>query len=186
MPVQRICLSCRKTFNTCSSCYRGQRYCSSSCRKSRSIINQRSRSHRYRKSPEAKEKARLRQQRFGNSAKKKRVKTKKKKYKLGNARSFHASTKRVKAQEETSAKAHQICKFCGVHVHLMMQESLKPATYFRRKAKHGGRLKRACRGKLKLNIRQLYYRDHWHVGTIASNFGMHPDTVKKALKLDKR
>jgi hypothetical protein len=93
---------------------------------------------------------------------------------------------RKELKPKASVNAHQICKFCGVHVHLMMQESMKPATDFRRKAKHGGRLKRACRGKLKVKIRQLFYRDHWPVGTIASNFGMHPETVKKALKLDKR
>lgn len=142
--VQRICLTCRKTFNICSSCYRGQRYCSSSCRKSGSIINQRSRSYRYRKSPEAKCKARLRQQRFRTSMKKKQIEKN-----IMSVTHAASTPPRKELKPKTSAKAHQICKFCGVHVHLMMQESMKPATDFRRKAKHGGRLKRACRVKSK-------------------------------------
>ena len=35
-------------------------------------------------------------------------------------------------------------------------------------------------------IRRLYYAEHWKVGTIAAELGLHHDTVKRALHLDKR
>jgi transposase len=34
-------------------------------------------------------------------------------------------------------------------------------------------------------IRRLYYGEHWRVGTIASQLGLHEDTVKSAVDLDK-
>ena len=30
-------------------------------------------------------------------------------------------------------------------------------------------------------IRRLYYAEHWKVGTSASELGLHPDTVKRAV-----
>lgn len=35
-------------------------------------------------------------------------------------------------------------------------------------------------------IRRLYFAEHWKVGTIAAELGLHHDTVKRALKLDQR
>jgi transposase len=35
-------------------------------------------------------------------------------------------------------------------------------------------------------IRRLYYAEHWKVGTIAAELGVHPDTVKRALELHNR
>jgi transposase len=34
-------------------------------------------------------------------------------------------------------------------------------------------------------IRRLYYAEHWKVGTIASELGLHPDTVKRALESER-
>src|SRR5215813_12020627 len=34
------------------------------------------------------------------------------------------------------------------------------------------------------NIRRLFHAEHWKVGTIASELGLHPDTVKRALRTD--
>ena len=93
--VQRICLTCRKTFNICASCYRGQRYCGSKCRRSGSRIKERARGYRYRNNPAAREKARLRQQRFRKSMKKK---PNKKNHRLRNARYFHTTRKKLKAK----------------------------------------------------------------------------------------
>src|SRR5712691_7610807 len=31
------------------------------------------------------------------------------------------------------------------------------------------------------NIRRLFYAEHWKIGTIASELGLHPDTVRAAL-----
>src|SRR5262245_32945121 len=34
------------------------------------------------------------------------------------------------------------------------------------------------------NIRRLFHAEHWKVGTIASEMGLHPDTVKRALRTE--
>ncbi len=34
------------------------------------------------------------------------------------------------------------------------------------------------------NIRRLFHAEHWKVGTIASELGLHPDTVKRALRTE--
>ncbi len=34
------------------------------------------------------------------------------------------------------------------------------------------------------NIRRLFHAEHWKVGTIASELGLHPETVKRALETD--
>jgi len=33
-------------------------------------------------------------------------------------------------------------------------------------------------------IRRLHYAEHWKVGTIASQLGVHPDAVRRALRLE--
>src|SRR5262249_16265505 len=33
-------------------------------------------------------------------------------------------------------------------------------------------------------IRRLFHAEHWKIGTIASELGLHPDTVKRALRTD--
>lgn len=40
--------------------------------------------------------------------------------------------------------------------------------------------------ELEIKIRLHFYRDHWPVGTIATNLGVHRDTVKRCLGLDRR
>jgi transposase len=35
-------------------------------------------------------------------------------------------------------------------------------------------------------IRRLYFGEHWTVGTIVTNLGVHPDTVRAAIALDTR
>jgi hypothetical protein len=35
-------------------------------------------------------------------------------------------------------------------------------------------------------IRRLYFGEHWKVGTIVANLGVHPDTVRAAIALDTR
>lgn len=40
--------------------------------------------------------------------------------------------------------------------------------------------------ELEIKIRQLFYRDHWRVGTIATNLELHRDTVRRSLGLDQR
>ena len=35
-------------------------------------------------------------------------------------------------------------------------------------------------------IRRLYFGEHWKVGTIVTNLGVHPDTVRAAIALDTR
>ena len=40
--------------------------------------------------------------------------------------------------------------------------------------------------ELEVEIRLRYYRDHWPVGTISSQLGVHPDTVRRVVGLDKR
>ena len=34
-------------------------------------------------------------------------------------------------------------------------------------------------------IRRLFYAEHWKVGTIAASLGVHPDTVKRAIEVDR-
>ena len=34
-------------------------------------------------------------------------------------------------------------------------------------------------------IRRLFYAEHWKVGTIATQLGLHPDTVRSALETDR-
>src|SRR5574342_892229 len=34
-------------------------------------------------------------------------------------------------------------------------------------------------------IRRLYYAEHWTVGTIATQLGLHPDTVRAAVATDR-
>src|SRR5688572_20889928 len=33
-------------------------------------------------------------------------------------------------------------------------------------------------------IRHLFYAEHWKIGTIAHELGLHPDTVRKAIESD--
>ena len=35
------------------------------------------------------------------------------------------------------------------------------------------------------SIRRLFFVEHWKVGTIASELGLHSDTVKRALQTDR-
>jgi hypothetical protein len=35
-------------------------------------------------------------------------------------------------------------------------------------------------------IRRLYFGEHWKIGTIVANLGVHPDTVRAAIALDTR
>lgn len=37
--------------------------------------------------------------------------------------------------------------------------------------------------ELVAEIRRLYYAEHWRVGTIASEFGLHHPTVRRAVRL---
>ena len=34
-------------------------------------------------------------------------------------------------------------------------------------------------------IRHLFYAEHWKIGTIASEFGLHYDTVRRAVEADR-
>jgi len=40
--------------------------------------------------------------------------------------------------------------------------------------------------ELHAEIRRLHFAEHWKAGTIASNLGVHPDAVRRALRLDER
>lgn len=40
--------------------------------------------------------------------------------------------------------------------------------------------------ELDAEIRRLHFAEHWKVGTIASNLGVHPDAVRRVLRLDER
>ena len=33
-------------------------------------------------------------------------------------------------------------------------------------------------------IRRYYYAEHWKIGTIARELGLHPDTVRRAIQCD--
>lgn len=40
--------------------------------------------------------------------------------------------------------------------------------------------------ELDAEIRRLHFAEHWKAGTIASNLGVHPDAVRRALGLNNR
>ena len=35
-----------------------------------------------------------------------------------------------------------------------------------------------------VEVRRLYYAEHWKIGTIAAQLGLHPDTVRAAVAID--
>lgn len=35
------------------------------------------------------------------------------------------------------------------------------------------------------HIRRLYFAEHWKVGTIAKELGLHPDTVERAVEIER-
>ena len=37
----------------------------------------------------------------------------------------------------------------------------------------------------KANIRRLFHGEHWKIGTIAAELGLHPDTVRAALEIER-
>jgi hypothetical protein len=37
----------------------------------------------------------------------------------------------------------------------------------------------------KANIRRLFHGEHWKLGTIAAELGLHPDTVRAALEVER-
>lgn len=39
--------------------------------------------------------------------------------------------------------------------------------------------------ELRAEIRRLFYAEHWKVGTIASTLGVHPDTVRRAIEIER-
>jgi transposase len=40
-------------------------------------------------------------------------------------------------------------------------------------------------GELHARIRRLFYAEHWRIGTIASELGVHPDTVRRAIESER-
>jgi hypothetical protein len=62
--IEIVCRSCGKAFRLCTSCWRGQRYCSEGCRQSRQVILKRARQSRYQQSPKGKESQARRSRRF--------------------------------------------------------------------------------------------------------------------------
>ena len=39
--------------------------------------------------------------------------------------------------------------------------------------------------ELRVQIRRYFYAEHWKVGTIAQALGVHPDTVKRAIEVER-
>jgi len=39
--------------------------------------------------------------------------------------------------------------------------------------------------EVRARIRRLFYAEHWRVGTIASELGVHPDTVHRAIESER-
>ena len=39
--------------------------------------------------------------------------------------------------------------------------------------------------ELRAEIRRLFYAEHWKVGTIASTLGVHADTVRRAIEIER-
>ena len=37
----------------------------------------------------------------------------------------------------------------------------------------------------RLQIRRYFYAEHWKIGTIAQNLGVHPDTVRRAIEVER-
>jgi len=59
--LRRICLRCGATFGVCRSCFRGQRYCSDSCRTQARAEQRRESNRRHQRSPEGRDNHRDRQ-----------------------------------------------------------------------------------------------------------------------------
>ena len=39
--------------------------------------------------------------------------------------------------------------------------------------------------EMRVKIRRYFYAEHWKVGTIAQALGVHPDTVKRAIEVER-
>jgi IS30 family transposase len=39
--------------------------------------------------------------------------------------------------------------------------------------------------KVRVQIRRYFYAEHWKIGTIAQALGLHPDTVRRAIEVER-
>lgn len=107
---QVACRLCNSAFVVCQTCWRGQAYCSQNCADAGRRLSLRAAAKRRSKSPEARERARLRQQR---SRKQRRELSRQKISTV-----THQSTKNLPALVSTTPRARPAtsCAFCGQRV----------------------------------------------------------------------
>ena len=119
------CLTCEKIKVICSSCFRGQRYCSPVCRHLGYKRNAKLRAKRNRTSPLAKLATRIRQKRHRIAKSRGHVPKK---------NVTHAtSISSVNSTNSSLGWCRLKCSLCGRPVTINMQGSRHPATEFRRK-----------------------------------------------------
>ena len=119
------CLSCENIFTICSSCYRGQRYCSTACRSKNYTKLAKMRAHRYRKTIKGMLNGRRRQNTYRSAQADVQRSTKK--------NVTHAtSISPIKPTDSSNGSTNRKCIICGKPVSINMQGSSHPATEFRR------------------------------------------------------
>ncbi len=159
------CLSCENIFTICSSCYRGQRYCSAACRYKNYTKLAKMRAHRYRKTIKGMLNGRRRQNAYRSTqARAKRPPEK---------NVTHAtSNSPVKPADSSNGSTSKRCSICGAAVSINMQGSSHPATDFRRIRDY---IKAKGRNKKALRYRKVEKRKHRKAARPApSNRGQSP------------
>ena len=133
--LQQRCVKCCKVMNICASCYRGQHYCGQSCREKSQASLSRLRNRRYQLSLKGRLSNRLRQARFRarqGRLSSNRMQVSKPKEIVTDATSKNFMSPIAEKKKQSDGVR---CFFCGVKVYLHMQDSLKPATDYRRTIK---------------------------------------------------
>ncbi len=134
--VQRKCVSCGQLFVICSKCFRGQKTCSVECRLRRSRKQSRIRSSRYVRTKQGRSNNRSRQ------SKHRRSKLLKK-----HGVTHATSEEHFKSISNSKGRSTKLtCAFCGLEVHICLQDCPHPATAWRRMISQRKRRKNDLKG----------------------------------------
>src|SRR5206468_3466725 len=174
---QRVCRAsgCGQVFWTCRHCDRGQHYCSHLCRQQTRRQQHRLANRRHQQSPEGRQDHRDRQRAY---------------------RRRHSAPRVTDVSSPTLSSAGRMPLRCALPIRNLHAQGngalqraprltslcpLRPPGTFRGTVPPNLPEVSMLSSEQRVQIRHWFYAEHWKVGTIAQELGVHPDTVRHAL-----
>ena len=183
---QRFCLGqgCQAVFFICTHCDRGHRYCSTECRKQARRQQRRCANRRHQQSPEGRLDHRDRQRAYRCRLRQAQPRvTDQGSLSIISPASFDCGM--ADAVEASSGAAVLARKPAGIvaalpdlRPHRTLHRSI--STHSTTKVSH-----LMISPETRAQIRRYFYAEHWKVGTIASELGVHPDAVRNAIESER-